>query len=134
MPTTALGAGAGGLQGWAGAAALGRPTNITSGREEDLPDRSVAGMRSRTFSMLDAAYAAVVDLADVQEIRTLRTSVWGPFPFRGQVQATHGYAGHESAMCSPPRPAELCDMDGFVMDLLDRAEDHRRGALDRLAH
>jgi hypothetical protein len=41
MPTTALGAGAGGLQGWAGAAALGRPTNITSGREEDLPDRSV---------------------------------------------------------------------------------------------
>ena len=54
MPTTAFGAGAGGLQGWAGAAALGRPTNITSGREEDLPDRSVAGMRTRTFSMLDA--------------------------------------------------------------------------------
>jgi hypothetical protein len=58
MPTTALGPGAGGLQGWAGAAALGRPTYITSGREEDLPGRSVAGMRTRTFSMLDAAYVA----------------------------------------------------------------------------
>jgi len=77
MPTTALGAGAGGLQGWAGAAALGRPTYITSGREEDLPGRSVAGMRTRTFSMLDATYAAGVDPADAQEIRTLRTSVGG---------------------------------------------------------
>ena len=37
---------------------MGRPTFITSGREEDLPGRSVAGMRTRTFSMLDAAYAA----------------------------------------------------------------------------
>ena len=45
-----------------------------------------------------------------------------------------GYAEHESAMCSPPQSAELCDMGGSVMDLLDRAEDHRRGALDRLAH
>jgi hypothetical protein len=25
-------------------------------------------------------------------------------------------------------------MGGFVMDLLDRAKDHRRGALDRPAH
>ena len=41
-----------------GLAALGRPAYITSGREEDLPDRSVTGMRTRTFSMLDAAYAA----------------------------------------------------------------------------
>ena len=41
-----------------GLAALGRPAYITSGRGEDLPDRSVAGMRARTFSMLDAAYAA----------------------------------------------------------------------------
>jgi hypothetical protein len=41
-----------------GLAALGRPAYITSGREEDLPDRSVAGLRARTFSMLDAAYAA----------------------------------------------------------------------------
>jgi hypothetical protein len=47
---------------------LGRPTYITSGREEDLPGRSVAGMRTRTFSMLDAAYAAGVDPADAQEI------------------------------------------------------------------
>ena len=52
----------------------------------------------------------------------------------GQVQATRGYAGHESAMFSPPQSAELCDMGGFVMDLLDRAKDHRRGALDRPAH
>src|ERR1700721_4066735 len=76
MPTAPLGAGGPvvsriGL----GLAALGRPTYITSGREEDLPERSVAGMRTRTFSMLDAAYAAGVDPADAQEIRTLRTSV-----------------------------------------------------------
>src|ERR1700677_5102609 len=65
MPTAALGAGGPvvsrvGL----GLAALGRPAYITSGREEDLPDRSVAGMRTRTFSMLDAAYAAGVRYAD----------------------------------------------------------------------
>src|SRR5438034_4712072 len=59
MPTVTLGAGGPvvsriGL----GLAALGRPAYITSGREQDLPDRSVAGMRTRTFSMLDAAYAA----------------------------------------------------------------------------
>ena len=41
-----------------GLAALGRPAYITSGRERDLPDRSVVGLRTRTFSMLDAAYAA----------------------------------------------------------------------------
>ena len=38
---------------------------------------------------------------------------------RGQVEAKRGYAGHESAMFSPPQSAELCDMGGFVMDLLD---------------
>src|ERR1700748_2995335 len=59
MPTAARGAGGPvvsriGL----GLAALGRPAYITSGREEDLPDRSVAGLRTRTVSMLDAAYAA----------------------------------------------------------------------------
>src|SRR5262249_42532165 len=58
MPTATLGAGGPvvsriGL----GLAALGRPAYITSGREQDLPDRSVTGMRTRTFSMLDAAYA-----------------------------------------------------------------------------
>jgi aryl-alcohol dehydrogenase-like predicted oxidoreductase len=47
-----------------GLAALGRPAYITSGREEDLPDRSVAGMRTRTSSMLDAAYAAGVRYVD----------------------------------------------------------------------
>ena len=47
-----------------GLAALGRPAYITSGRDEDLPDRSVAGMRGQTFSMLDAAYAAGVRYVD----------------------------------------------------------------------
>jgi aryl-alcohol dehydrogenase-like predicted oxidoreductase len=41
-----------------GLAALGRPAYITSGRSADLPDRSVAGLRARTFSVLDTAYAA----------------------------------------------------------------------------
>ena len=65
MPTATLGAGGPvvsriGL----GLAALGRPAYITSGREGDLPDRSVTGMRTRTFSMLDAAYAAGVRYVD----------------------------------------------------------------------
>ncbi|HEX3388336.1 MAG TPA: aldo/keto reductase [Streptosporangiaceae bacterium] len=65
MPAAALGAGGPvvsriGL----GLAALGRPAYITSGREEDLPDRSVAGMRARAFSVLDAAYAAGVRYVD----------------------------------------------------------------------
>src|ERR1700678_4253089 len=47
-----------------GLAALGRPAYITSGRAQDLPDRSVAGMRTQTFSMLDAAYAAGVRYVD----------------------------------------------------------------------
>ena len=47
-----------------GLAALGRPAYLTSGREEDLPDRSVAGLRTRTFSMLDAAYAVGVRYVD----------------------------------------------------------------------
>ena len=81
--------------------------------------------------MLDAAYAAGVDPADAQEFERSEQALG---PFRGQVQATRGYAGHESAMCSPPQSAELYGMGGFVMDLLDRAEDHRRGALDRPAH
>ena len=32
------------------------------------------------------------------------------------------------------RSAELCGLGGSLMDLLDRAEDHRRGALDGPAH
>jgi aryl-alcohol dehydrogenase-like predicted oxidoreductase len=65
MPSATLGAGGPvvsriGL----GLAALGRPAYITSGREDDLPDRSVAGMRAQTVAMLDAAYAAGVRYVD----------------------------------------------------------------------
>jgi len=65
MPLAALGAGGPvvsrvGL----GLAALGRPAYITSGREQDLPDRSVTSMRTRTFAMLDAAYTAGVRYVD----------------------------------------------------------------------
>src|ERR1700735_5371970 len=47
-----------------GLAALGRPAYINSGRGADLPDRSVEGMRARTVTMLDAAYAAGVRYFD----------------------------------------------------------------------
>jgi aryl-alcohol dehydrogenase-like predicted oxidoreductase len=47
-----------------GLAALGRPAYITSGRERDLPDRSVAAMRTRAFAVLDAAYAAGIRYVD----------------------------------------------------------------------
>ncbi|GAA5055246.1 aryl-alcohol dehydrogenase-like predicted oxidoreductase [Thermocatellispora tengchongensis] len=48
-----------------GLAALGRPAYITLGREEDLGgDRSVAAMRSRTWEVLDAAWAAGVRYFD----------------------------------------------------------------------
>jgi aryl-alcohol dehydrogenase-like predicted oxidoreductase len=66
MPTTTLGPGGPvvsriGL----GLAALGRPAYITVGRPGDLPDRSVAGLRAQSFTMLDAAYAAGVRYVDV---------------------------------------------------------------------
>ena len=65
MPTAALGAGGPVVSRFGlGLAALGRPAYITSGREDDLADRSVAGMRARTFSMLDTAYAAGVSYVD----------------------------------------------------------------------
>jgi aryl-alcohol dehydrogenase-like predicted oxidoreductase len=65
MPMTALGVGGPAVSRIGlGLAALGRPAYITSGREEDLPDRSVAGMRARTFSMLDDAYAAGLRYVD----------------------------------------------------------------------
>jgi aryl-alcohol dehydrogenase-like predicted oxidoreductase len=48
-----------------GLAALGRPAYITAGRPGDLPDRSVAGMRAQSFTVLDAAYAAGVRYVDV---------------------------------------------------------------------
>src|SRR5580658_7367778 len=47
-----------------GLAALGRPAYITGGRDRDLPDRSVSGMRARTRAMLDAAYDAGIRYAD----------------------------------------------------------------------
>jgi len=65
MPMATLGAGGPAVSRIGlGLAALGRPAYITVGRGNDLPDRSVAGMRARTFSMLDAAYAAGVRYAD----------------------------------------------------------------------
>ncbi len=47
-----------------GLAALGRPAYITGGRSDDLPDRSVEGMRARTFAMLDAAYESGIRYFD----------------------------------------------------------------------
>jgi aryl-alcohol dehydrogenase-like predicted oxidoreductase len=47
-----------------GLAALGRPAYITTGRADDLPDRSISGMRARTYAMLDAAHEAGVRYAD----------------------------------------------------------------------
>lgn len=66
MPVTRLGA-AGPLVSriGLGLAALRRPAYITSCRDRDLPDRSVAGLRARTFAVLDAAYAAGVRYFDV---------------------------------------------------------------------
>jgi aryl-alcohol dehydrogenase-like predicted oxidoreductase len=48
-----------------GLAALGRPAYITGGRAADLPDRTIAGLRARTSSMLDAAYIAGIRYFDV---------------------------------------------------------------------
>ena len=86
MPTVPLGAGGAvvsriGL----GLAALGRPAYITGGREDDLPDRSVAGLRARTVSMLDAAYAAGVRYVDVAR------SYGRAEEFLGGWLAEHGY-------------------------------------------
>jgi len=65
MPMTVLGAGGPAVSRLGlGLAALGRPAYITSGRGADLPDRSVAGLRARAFSVLDAAYAAGVRYVD----------------------------------------------------------------------
>jgi len=65
MPAATLGAGGPAVSRMGlGLAALGRPAYITSGRAEDLPDRSVTGLRTRTFSMLDAAYAAGIRYVD----------------------------------------------------------------------
>jgi aryl-alcohol dehydrogenase-like predicted oxidoreductase len=47
-----------------GLAALGRPAYITGDRAAELPDRTIAGLRARTFSMLDAAYDAGIRYFD----------------------------------------------------------------------
>jgi aryl-alcohol dehydrogenase-like predicted oxidoreductase len=47
-----------------GLAALGRPAYITGGRQDDLPDRSVEGLRARTHAMLDAAYESGIRYFD----------------------------------------------------------------------
>lgn len=47
-----------------GLAAVGRPGYLTLGRDQDLPDRSVDGMRARTRELLDAALAAGVRYVD----------------------------------------------------------------------
>jgi aryl-alcohol dehydrogenase-like predicted oxidoreductase len=65
MPRTTLGPGGPAVSRIGlGLAALGRPAYITSGREDDLPDRSVGGLQAQTFSMLDAAYAAGIRYVD----------------------------------------------------------------------
>ncbi len=47
-----------------GLAAVGRPGYINLGRDRDLPDRTVAGMRLRAHTLLDAAYARGVRYFD----------------------------------------------------------------------
>ena len=65
MPTTTLGPGGPAVSRIGlGLAALGRPAYINSGRQDDLPDRSVAGLRARSFVMLDAGYAAGIRYFD----------------------------------------------------------------------
>jgi aryl-alcohol dehydrogenase-like predicted oxidoreductase len=65
MPVTRLGAiGPAVSRIGLGLAALGRPAYITSGRNHDLPDRSVDGLRARSFAVLDAAYAAGIRYFD----------------------------------------------------------------------
>jgi aryl-alcohol dehydrogenase-like predicted oxidoreductase len=66
VPLTSLGAGGPRVSRIGlGLAALGRPAYITSGRAEDLPERTVAAMRAQTFSVLDAAYEAGIRYVDV---------------------------------------------------------------------
>jgi len=65
MPMTSLGRGRPAVSRIGlGLAALGRPAYITGGRDDDLPDRSVAGLRARTVAMLDAAYESGIRYFD----------------------------------------------------------------------
>ena len=75
-----------------GLAALGRPAYITSGHEEDLPDRSVTGMRSRTCSMLDAACAARAQLAE-----NLAALSVGQLPALSRAEAPDAYWAERAA-------------------------------------
>ncbi len=47
-----------------GLAALGRPGYLNLGHQDDIADRSVAGMRAQTWEVLDAAYAEGVRHVD----------------------------------------------------------------------
>src|SRR5947208_10772953 len=58
----------------------------------------------------------------------LSNGLWGPF--RGP-SSSH-IEPRRASVCL--RSAELCGLGGSLMDLLDCAEDHRRGALDGPAH
>src|SRR2546421_2711928 len=58
----------------------------------------------------------------------LSNDPWGPF--RGP-SSSH-IEPRRASVCL--RSAELCGLGGSLMDLLDCAEDHRRGALDGPAH
>ena len=74
----------------------------------------------------------------------LSNRLWEPFrePIRpgSRPGSSHGTPRHSSSHTEPRgasgcrRSAELCGLVGSVMDLLDCAEDHRRGALDGSAH
>ena len=52
-------------------------------------------------------------------------------PFRGP---SSSHIEPRGASVCLLRSAELCGLGGSLPDLLDCAEDHRRGALDRPAH
>ena len=74
-----------------GLAALGRPAYITSGRPDDLPDRSVAGLRARTHAMLDAAYAAGIRYFDAARSYGLAEEFLGSWlAARGHADAVAG--------------------------------------------
>ena len=74
-----------------GLAALGRPAYITGGRAADLPDRTIAGLRARTFSMLDAAYHAGITYFDAARSYGLAEEFLGGWlADRGRPEAVAG--------------------------------------------
>ena len=98
-----------------GLAALGRPAYITGGRSADLPDRSVAGLRARTWSMLDAAYEAQM-LVDITYLKKAGTP-----PMITRVVATGKASPFKVARPSPDEKQQW-------LDKLLRGLGSRRGA------